>query len=87
VSGSHLLVAVGRRPETGGMELEEVGVTLGKQKQVVTDAYLRTSAGHIFAAGDCTTPCSSRTWGTSRVVSPPATPSPPAGSARASRAG
>ncbi|MEX2289174.1 MAG: FAD-dependent oxidoreductase [Mycobacteriales bacterium] len=56
VSGSHLLVAVGRRPATGGMELEEVGVTLGKQKQVVTDAHLRTSAEHIFAAGDCTTP-------------------------------
>ncbi len=56
VSGSHLLVAVGRRPATGGMDLDKAGVELGKQGQIVTDAYLRTSAAHIYAAGDCTTP-------------------------------
>jgi len=57
VSGSHLLVAVGRRPSTGGMDLDKAGVELGRQGQIVTDAYLRTSAAHIYAAaGDCTTP-------------------------------
>lgn len=56
VQGTHLLVAVGRRPATGGMGLEEAGVTLGKQGQVVTDARLRTSLKRVFAAGDCTTP-------------------------------
>ena len=38
------------------MDLDRVGVELGKQGQVVTDPLLRTSAAHIFAAGDCTTP-------------------------------
>ncbi len=36
--------------------LERSGVELGKQGQVVTDAYLRTSVEGVFAAGDCTTP-------------------------------
>ena len=54
VSGSHLLVAVGRRPATRGMGLEEVGVRLGERGEVVTDEYLRTTVEHVFAAGDCT---------------------------------
>jgi pyruvate/2-oxoglutarate dehydrogenase complex dihydrolipoamide dehydrogenase (E3) component len=54
VSGSHLLVAVGRRPATGGMDLEDVGVQLGEYGEIVTDDYLRTTAEHVFAAGDCT---------------------------------
>jgi pyruvate/2-oxoglutarate dehydrogenase complex dihydrolipoamide dehydrogenase (E3) component len=55
VTGSHLLVAVGRKPATDGMDLETAGVQVGKQKQIVTDPYLRTTAERIFAAGDCTT--------------------------------
>ncbi|MBC7549560.1 MAG: NAD(P)/FAD-dependent oxidoreductase [Cellulomonas sp.] len=38
------------------MDLDRVGVELGKQGQVVTDKYLQTTAAHVFAAGDCTTP-------------------------------
>lgn len=56
VSGSHLLVAVGRRPATGGMDLERIGVELDRGGRVVTDAYLRTSATGVLAAGDCTSP-------------------------------
>lgn len=56
VTGSHLLVAVGRKPATDGMDLDRAGIEVGEQKQVVTDAYLRTSAKGIYAAGDCTTP-------------------------------
>ncbi len=56
VSGSHLLVAVGRKPATKGMDLDRIGVEVGKQGQIVTDEYLRTSVDGIFAAGDCTTP-------------------------------
>jgi pyruvate/2-oxoglutarate dehydrogenase complex dihydrolipoamide dehydrogenase (E3) component len=55
ITGSHLLVAVGRKPATDGMDLDKAGVEVGKQKQIITDAYLRTTAEHIFAAGDCTT--------------------------------
>jgi pyruvate/2-oxoglutarate dehydrogenase complex dihydrolipoamide dehydrogenase (E3) component len=56
VSGSHLLVAVGRRPATSGTRLDLAGVELGRQGQVLTDAYLRTTAEGVFAAGDCTSP-------------------------------
>ena len=56
VTGTHLLVAVGRRPATKGLGLEEAGIELGRQGQVVTDEYLRTTAEGVFAAGDCTTP-------------------------------
>ncbi len=56
VSGSHVLVAVGRRPATDGMDLERAGVELGKHGEIVTDAYLRTTNERIYAAGDCTSP-------------------------------
>jgi pyruvate/2-oxoglutarate dehydrogenase complex dihydrolipoamide dehydrogenase (E3) component len=56
VSGTHLLVAVGRRPASAGMDLPRAGVDVGPRGEVVTDRYLRTSAGHVYAAGDCTTP-------------------------------
>lgn len=56
VSGSHLLVAVGRRPATSGMDLERVGIETGRAGSIVTDAQLRTTAAGVWAAGDCTTP-------------------------------
>jgi pyruvate/2-oxoglutarate dehydrogenase complex dihydrolipoamide dehydrogenase (E3) component len=56
VRGSHLLVAVGRKPATDGMDLERAGVQVGKHGEIVTDEYLRTTAENVFAAGDCTSP-------------------------------
>ncbi len=56
VRGSHLLVAVGRTPATSGMDLERAGVRIGSHREIVTDNYLRTTAQHIYAAGDCTSP-------------------------------
>ena len=51
VSGSHLLVAVGRRPATDGIGLEKAGVRLDRGL-VVTDAKLQ-AAPTVWAAGDC----------------------------------
>ncbi|MBA3715603.1 MAG: FAD-dependent oxidoreductase [Pyrinomonadaceae bacterium] len=48
-----ILVAAGRRPNTEGLNLEAAGVKYDKQK-IVTDEYLRTTAKHIYAAGDVT---------------------------------
>jgi len=52
VSGSHLLVAVGRTPTTEGLGLEGVGVKLDG-KRIVTDSHLK-AADTIWAAGDVT---------------------------------
>jgi mercuric reductase len=49
-----LLVAIGRSPNTRAMGLEHAGVKLGPQGAIAIDAHMRTSAPHIYAAGDCT---------------------------------
>jgi len=49
-----LLVATGRAPNTDSLNLEAAGVTVNTRGAVVVDAGMRTSAAHIYAAGDCT---------------------------------
>ncbi|MHB1951272.1 MAG: mercury(II) reductase [Acidiferrobacteraceae bacterium] len=48
-----LLVATGRRPNTEGLGLGTAGVVTDSNGAIVVDTHLRTSAGHIYAAGDC----------------------------------
>lgn len=47
-----LLMATGRRANTGGMGLEGAGVTLGQRGEIVVDDHLRTTNPYIYAAGD-----------------------------------
>jgi pyruvate/2-oxoglutarate dehydrogenase complex dihydrolipoamide dehydrogenase (E3) component len=54
VTGSHCLMTVGMVPNTRGLGLEEVGVRLDDHGFVVVDKVSRTSAGNVYAAGDCT---------------------------------
>ncbi len=54
VTADQLLVATGRRANTKGFGLDEVGVTLGKNGEIVVNEYLRTSVPEIYAAGDVT---------------------------------
>lgn len=49
-----VLVATGRRPRTQGLGLEHRGIATNGQGAVVVDDTLRTSDGHVFAAGDVT---------------------------------
>lgn len=56
LSGSHLLLAVGRRPQTGQLGLDTVGVEVGEAGIVKVDEHLATTAEGIFAAGDCASP-------------------------------
>jgi len=49
-----LLVAVGRRPHTESLGVEEAGVALTEPGHVVVDARLRTTNPRIWAAGDVT---------------------------------
>ncbi len=53
VVGSHLLLAVGRRPNTDDLGLERAGVDTDDRGYVVVDDQLRTSVDHIWAMGDC----------------------------------
>jgi glutathione reductase (NADPH) len=54
LEANQLLFAVGRKPNTSGMGLEETGVTLGEHGKIVVDEDNRTSVPSIFAVGDVT---------------------------------
>jgi pyruvate/2-oxoglutarate dehydrogenase complex dihydrolipoamide dehydrogenase (E3) component len=48
------VVAVGWVADTAGLNLAAAGVEADRRGYVAVDAYLRTSAAHVFAAGDIT---------------------------------
>jgi pyruvate/2-oxoglutarate dehydrogenase complex dihydrolipoamide dehydrogenase (E3) component len=54
VRGSHLLVAVGRRPNTHDLGCDAAGVTLDKRGYIPVDDHYRTSAAGVYAVGDVT---------------------------------
>ncbi len=49
-----LLIATGRSPNTRNLDLATGGVKVNAQGAIVIDRAMRTSAPHIYAAGDCT---------------------------------
>ncbi len=49
-----VLFATGRKPNTDGMGLEDLGVELGRNGQIVVDAYSQTKVPSIYAIGDVT---------------------------------
>lgn len=54
IEGSHVLMAVGSLPNTEELGLEEAGVSVDERGFITVDRVSRTSARHIYAAGDCT---------------------------------
>jgi pyruvate/2-oxoglutarate dehydrogenase complex dihydrolipoamide dehydrogenase (E3) component len=54
VEGSHLLVAVGRRPNTDDLGCDAAGVSLDAKGYVVIDDAYATSASGVYAVGDVT---------------------------------
>jgi pyruvate/2-oxoglutarate dehydrogenase complex dihydrolipoamide dehydrogenase (E3) component len=52
-AGSHVLLAVGRRPNTEDLGLEEAGVETDKHGYITVDDELNTSVSGIWALGDC----------------------------------
>lgn len=53
IRGSHLLIAVGRTPNTAALNLEAAGVSLDAAGYIEVDSQLRSvSASHIWALGD-----------------------------------
>lgn len=53
VTGTHLLVAIGRTPNTADLDLTKAGIETDKQGFIPTDDTLRTSVSNIWALGDC----------------------------------
>lgn len=53
VTGSHILLAVGRRPNTNGLSLDKTGVEVDERGYIKVDDQLRTNVPGIWALGDC----------------------------------
>jgi pyruvate/2-oxoglutarate dehydrogenase complex dihydrolipoamide dehydrogenase (E3) component len=53
IVGSHVLLAVGRRPNTDDLGLDAAGVAVDKRGYVVVNDTLATSAPGVWALGDC----------------------------------
>jgi pyruvate/2-oxoglutarate dehydrogenase complex dihydrolipoamide dehydrogenase (E3) component len=53
IAGSHLLVAIGRQPNTDDLGLENTGVKTDARGNIVVDDQCRTNVEHIWAMGDC----------------------------------
>jgi pyruvate/2-oxoglutarate dehydrogenase complex dihydrolipoamide dehydrogenase (E3) component len=53
VSGSHLLLAMGRTPNTGDLGLGKAGVERDAHGYITVDNQLRTNVAGIWALGDC----------------------------------
>ena len=53
IAGSHLLMAIGRVPNTDDLGLENAGVETDARGHVVVDDKCRTNVAHIWAMGDC----------------------------------
>ena len=52
VTGSDLLLAIGRRPNTDGLGLADAGIDVDARGHIVVDDELRTSAPGVWALGD-----------------------------------
>jgi pyruvate/2-oxoglutarate dehydrogenase complex dihydrolipoamide dehydrogenase (E3) component len=53
VVGTHLLVAIGRRPNTDDLGLDKAGVLTDSHGYIGVDDQLRTNVAGIWAMGDC----------------------------------
>ncbi len=51
IEGSHLLMAVGRRPNTDGLDLDKAGIAFNRSG-IAVDAHLKTTNRKVFAIGD-----------------------------------
>jgi pyruvate/2-oxoglutarate dehydrogenase complex dihydrolipoamide dehydrogenase (E3) component len=53
VSGTHVLLAVGRNPNTEDLGLERAGIATDQRGYIVVDEQLQTNVPGIWALGDC----------------------------------
>lgn len=53
IAGTDLLMAIGRRPNTDDLGLDNAGVRTDARGHIVVDDQCRTNVDHIWAMGDC----------------------------------
>jgi pyruvate/2-oxoglutarate dehydrogenase complex dihydrolipoamide dehydrogenase (E3) component len=53
IVGSHVLLAVGRQPNTDDLGLAQAGITTDARGYITVDDQCRTSAAGVWAVGDC----------------------------------
>ncbi|WP_079480768.1 dihydrolipoyl dehydrogenase family protein [Halobacillus salinus] len=53
IAAEQVLVATGRTPNTGGLNLEAAGIDTDKKGFIAVDKSLRTNKRHVYAVGDC----------------------------------
>ena len=53
IEGDYVLVAVGRRPATTGIDTKTLGLNVGRRGELLVDDQMRTNLPNVFAIGDC----------------------------------
>jgi dihydrolipoamide dehydrogenase len=54
LEGDYVLVSVGRRPATSGVDAAALGLNVGKRGEILVDDQQRTNLPNVYAIGDCT---------------------------------
>jgi glutathione reductase (NADPH) len=54
LEADEVMLAIGRQPNTAGMNLDGIGVELGKKGEIKVDEFSQSSLPHIWAVGDVT---------------------------------
>jgi dihydrolipoamide dehydrogenase len=53
IEGDYVLVSVGRRPSTTGIDTKGLGLNVGRRGEILVDDQMRTNLPNVFAIGDC----------------------------------
>jgi dihydrolipoamide dehydrogenase len=53
IDGDYVLVSVGRRPVTTGIDVKALGLNVGKRGEILVDDQMRTNLPNVYAIGDC----------------------------------
>jgi dihydrolipoamide dehydrogenase len=53
IEADYVLVSVGRKAATNGIDAAELGLELGKRGEILVDDQMRTNLPNVFAIGDC----------------------------------
>jgi len=53
IEGDHVLVSVGRKASTTGIDARALGLNVGKRGEILVDQQMRTNLPNVYAIGDC----------------------------------